>query len=137
MQNSVIQIRRLSKEDAPELQKVLEAAPRYSLNVSGELQPKSAADEVFGALPEGFDSACKFVFGIELDSQIIGCIDVLRGFPKGNTAMLGLLLLSEKFQGRGKGRVAYLEFEKYILQWHEINRVRISVVLTNDEVLGF
>jgi hypothetical protein len=90
-------------KDVAALQKVLEAAPRYAFNVSGALQTKSAAEEVFSALPDGFDRSQKYVYGIFVDSKLVGCIDVLRGFPSNNTVMIGLLLLAEKQQKKGLG----------------------------------
>ena len=60
-----IKIRLLSAaKDAAALQVVLEGAPRYSLNVSGALQPANAADEVFCAVPNGFGMDDRKFFGI-------------------------------------------------------------------------
>lgn len=123
--------------DIKNVQIVLEAAPKYSLNVSGHHQSANAASEVFAALPNGFDYKNKFVFGIEVDADIVGCIDVLRGFPNTQTAMLGLLLLSEKYQGKGFGKTAYQALESMIKEWDEIKTIRISVVVSNSEVLPF
>ena len=138
MQNSELVLRTLDPvTDIESLQQVLEDAPRYSLNVSGAHQPKDAAGEVFSALPENFDRSKKFVYGIYLGLQLVGCIDALRGFPSQSTAMVGLLLLVESQQGKGLGKMAYRELEKILSSWTEISRVRISVVETNGEVLGF
>jgi diamine N-acetyltransferase len=138
MKSSRIFIRKLSSNaDTSGLQAVLEAAPRYSLNLSGGTQPPNAAQEVFSALPDNFDSSNKYVFGIELESSLIGCIDLLRGFPKPETAMLGLLLLRESHQRQGFGREVYFQLEEKLREWSEIKIVRISVVKSNGEVLGF
>lgn len=133
-----ILIRKLNpKEDNQDLQSVLEDAPRYSLNVSGKTQTPNAAEEVFSSVPDSFPAKGKFVFGIEQNNTLIGCIDVLRGFPKSETAMLGLLLLRESYQGKGFGRQAYLQLEDILHDWPEINTVRICVVESNIRVLGF
>jgi hypothetical protein len=119
------------------LQQILENAPRYSLNVSGALQPVNAAEEVFSAVPSNFERSKKYVYGIFLNSQPVGCIDVLRGYPSEDTAMIGLLLLAESEQAKGLGKLAYRSLESIISSWSEVSRIRISVVRTNDEVLGF
>ena len=138
MTSPCIRIRLLSAiKDTSALQAVLEGAPRYSLNVSGALQPANAAEEVFRAVPADFDASRKFVFGIQLHDELIGCMDVLRGFPTSGKAMLGLLLLKEKNQGQGSGREAYRLLESQLREWPEIKTMRISVVETNGEVLGF
>ena len=128
---------KLNLNDINIIQTVLEAAPKYSMNVSGHQQNANAASEVFAALPKGFDFKNKFVLGIEVDADVIGCIDILRGFPNTQTAMIGLLLLSEKYQGKGLGKTAYQTLESMIKDWDEITIIRISVVVSNGEVLPF
>ena len=126
-----------SEDDKIDLQTVLEAAPRYAFNVSGGVQPPAAAENVFSSLPDGFSSANKFVYGIELDSMLIGCMDLLRGYPKPDTVMLGLLLLQESHQGKGFGRESFFMMENLLQEWPEIKKIRICVVESNGEVLGF
>lgn len=130
-------LNKLNLTDIKNIQTVLEAAPKYSMNVSGHHQNANAASEMFEALPNGFDYKNKFVLGIEVYADFIGCIDVLRGFPNTQTAMLGLLLLSEEYQGKGLGKTAYQALESIIKEWEEITIVRISVVVSNGEVLPF
>jgi len=53
--SKTLQLLLLSPEnDLSELQKVLDGAPRYSLNVSGKPQSYNASNEIFIAIPEGF-----------------------------------------------------------------------------------
>ena len=133
-----IQLQLLFKEnDLRDLQEVLEGAPRYSLKVSGQVQPSTASEEVFVAIPEGFDVTKKIVIGVKQDTELIGVIDILRGFPNEETAMLGLLLLKEKKQGQGLGKRTFEELLTYVSSWSEIHKIRISVVKSNDEVLIF
>ena len=133
-----IQLVLLSKEkDLKELQVVLEGAPKYSLNISGKIQTPTASEEVFSAIPEGFDLTKKFVIGIKLNSELVGCIDVLRGFPSEETLMLGLLLLKEKIQGQGIGKISFNQLLSYVGNWTEIKKIRISVVKSNGDVLNF
>jgi hypothetical protein len=62
--SKTLQLLLLSPEnDLSELQKVLDGAPRNSLNISGQLQSSTASEEIFIALPEGFDITKKFVIG--------------------------------------------------------------------------
>ena len=123
--------------DQYNLQKVLEGAPKYSLNISGKLQDKSAAVDIFNAKPDQFDYSKKFVLGIYINDELIGVIDLLKGFPDNETIMLGLLLLVENRQGQGLGKKSFNELLIFLKQWPEIKKIRISVVLTNSEVLEF
>ena len=64
-------------------------------------------------------------------------MDLLRGYPNNETAMLGLLLLKEKYQGKGLGKKSFEELLIFINSWAEINKIRISVIESNRQVLEF
>lgn len=132
-----IKVLRGSEEEIVEVQRVLEEAPDYCLRISGSLPSSEDGKEVFAAIAPGKDYDDKFVFGIYLKDKMIGCIDLCRGYPVETTVMLGLLILSEKYQKRGLGTKAYNKLEKIIKNWKNINRIRIGVLVPNDDVLPF
>jgi GNAT superfamily N-acetyltransferase len=74
---------------------------------------------------------------VYLDSELVGCADLLRGYPDQKTATLGLLLLSEQHQHRGLGVQAYSESEKVARSWPEVPVIRGTVIATNAIVLPF
>lgn len=126
-----------SPRDLQALQELFEAAPRYSINISGAVPTPDAAREALDELPPVFKRDCKHLMGVEEDGHLVGCVDLLRGFPAESTAMLGLLLLREDCQGRGLGRRCFELIESYVRQWPEVRRIRIGVVEGNIEVLPF
>jgi GNAT superfamily N-acetyltransferase len=134
-----IAIRRLEGDAAElrELQRILEEAPGYARRVTGLPPGHADAQRVFAALPEGKTRADKFVFAIDRDHDMVGCAELIRGYPNPATAMLGLLLLSERQQRRGMGRRAYCLLEAFIRGWGSCERVRIGVVRTNEQVTPF
>lgn len=85
-------IDRQSSNDIERLQAVLEDAPGYSLAVEGKLPAPSAAMELLGPLPPGKNHSDKFVFEISYDVEAVGCIEMVRGYPEGDIAFIGLLL---------------------------------------------
>ena len=133
----VAQLKQLSLAYALELQRILEAAPAYWLRITGELPGNLAAEETFRALPDGKSHDDKFVLGIFVDAELVGCADLVRGYPDSETAMLGLLLLRESHQHMGLGRSAYLAIENFVRSWKQITRMRIGVVAANDSVHPF
>lgn len=139
MLRNTIGLRRLKGEleQIHDIQRVLEATPDYSIKSSGRLPASTDAATLFEVHPPGTGVDAKFVYGIQLDDATIGCIDVIRGYPNGETAMLGLLLLSEKYQRAHLGSEAYLLLEKELLRWPEINTVRIGIIATNEQVIPF
>jgi len=135
-----VTLRRLNSVDHGDfaaLQSVIEGAPAYWLKVSGELPTANAARETFEALPPGKTYDDKFVFGIYFGTEIIGCVDLIDGFPNSSTAMLGLLLLRESHQKQGLGKQAYHAVEQFIAGRPHLTAVRIGVIATNEIAFPF
>ena len=134
-----IQLVRVPSERTAEqmiaLQRLFAAAPDYCKRVIGHVPD---VDEMrAAALPSGKTPQDDYFFGIYLNAQMIGCADVLRGYPDEKTAFLGLLLISEPYQNTGFGARACAELEKIALSWPEISVIRGSVVQSNDIVIPF
>lgn len=120
-----------------ELQRVLESVPTYTHLVTGVPAGPADAQSVYSILPPNKSYEDKFVFGIHLDGQMIGCIDVIRGYPVPSTAHIGLLVIAQALHRRGLGRTAMLLLAQQIQAWRSCNRLRLGVVRTNAQVLPF
>jgi len=125
------------RNEMADLQRVIEAAPGYAQLVTGVPPGPADAQSTYSILPEGKSYDDKFVFGIYLGAQMIGCADVIRGYPNHSTAYLGLLLIAEPFQVRGVGRASFVELESVVARWSGCDRIRLSVIRTNDRVIPF
>jgi len=119
------------------LQCVLEAAPAYFQLVGGAPPGGAEAQSLFTALPpdKGYDD--KFVWGLYSGAAMIGCADVIRGYPTPDKAVIGLLLLAEPWQRRGLGSAFATLVEQAIAGWSAITCLRIGVALSNPRALGF
>ncbi len=140
MSDNKVLLKRLShqnEEDVCALQNVYESAPHYSMLTTGSTATPDAAISTFQALPQGKTLEDKFVFGIIYKEKIIGCVDLVRSFPNENTAMLGLLLLDEKFQQKGLGKQSFVEIENELRSWKIINKIRIAVIKNNTAAFIF
>lgn len=120
-----------------ELQRVIEGAPCYAHRITGVPPGQADAQSTYTALPEGKTYEDKFVFGIYLGSEMVGCADLIRSHPNPATALLGLLLVSEARQRQGVGRGAYSLIEEFVRTWKTCDRIRIGVVRTNEGVIPF
>jgi GNAT superfamily N-acetyltransferase len=120
-----------------DLQRVLEAAPGYAHRVTGVPPGAADAQSEYAMLPEGKTYDDKFVLGVHLDARMVGCADVVRGYPAPDVAFLGLLLIAEPFQHRGIGRAAYQQVESFVRGFGTCRRIRLSVVRANDHVAPF
>ncbi len=119
------------------LQRVIEGAPTYARRITGYPPGPADAQSLMTGCPPGVGYSDKFVWGVTLDDDMIGCADVIRGWPSRETAHIGLLLLSESHHGRGLGQSAYQAVEAETHRWPGIRTLRLAVVATNAEVLPF
>jgi RimJ/RimL family protein N-acetyltransferase len=119
------------------LQCVLEAAPGYFRIVGGAPPGRAEAQSLFSALPVGKGYEDKFVWGLYSSAAMIGCADVIRGYPTSDKAVIGLMLLAEPWQRRGLGRAFAMLVEQAIAGWSAIERLRIGVALANPRALAF
>lgn len=119
------------------LQSVLAAAPAYFETVTGTPPGNAAAQSTFTALPPGKEYDDKRVWGLYAGARMIGCADVIRGYPVREKAVIGLLLLAERWQRRGFGRAFALLLENVVSGWPEIATLRIGVVDRNAGALAF
>lgn len=133
---SIGQLKGDSSEMA-ELQRVLEEAPEFSGRVTGCPPQPADAQSTYSALPDGKSYNDKFVYGIYLDGQMVGCIDVIRDYPRGGIAWIGLLLVSEKLHGLGIGKRAYQLLRGEIRLWDGCKCIQLAVVSTNAVALPF
>jgi RimJ/RimL family protein N-acetyltransferase len=119
------------------LQCVFEAAPGYFELVTGAPPGRAEAQSTFTALPPDKTYKDKFVWGLYADEAMIGCADVIRGYPVREKAVIGLLLLAQAWQHRGLGRAFAQLVEQAIAAWPEIERLRIGIVASNQGALAF
>jgi len=119
------------------LQCVLEAAPGYFQAVTGMPPGGAEAQSTFTALPPDKTYEDKFVWGLYSSDAMIGCADVIRGYPVREKAVTGLLLLAEAWQRQGLGRAFGALIEQRIAAWPEITTLRVGVVKTNTGALAF
>ena len=119
------------------LQCVLEAAPGYFRIVTGAPPGPAEAQSLCTALPQGKGYDDKFVWVLYSGAAMIGCADVIRGYPTADKAVIGLLLLAEPWQRRGLGRAFATLVEQAISGWDAIRCLRIGVALDNPLALRF
>lgn len=133
-----VELRHLGGEstEVSDLQRVLEDAPAYHMRVTGAPAGVDAAEELLRELPDGWTADDKFVYGIYLSGRMVGCVDILRGYPDGDCAFIGLLLVGETWQAEGVGRAAYEKSEAIMRTWG-VGRIRLAVLETNGAVVRY
>lgn len=133
-----IALRRLTgtPDELAALQRVLESAPTYHERIQGAPAGTHEAESTLAELPPGKTLDDKFVFGIYAGAEMVGCADVIRGWPDAETAIVGLLLFAERHHRQGYGTRAQVEIERIARGWG-MSRMRLGVLAANAEVLPF
>jgi RimJ/RimL family protein N-acetyltransferase len=121
-----------TRDEMDALQRVLESAPGYAQLVTGAPPGPADAQSTYAALPDGKSYDDKFVFGVFVDAAMVGCIDIIRGYPDASTAHVGLLLIGEPWQGCGYGSAAVAALERVAGAWDGCARLRLGVLRSND-----
>ncbi|SDC19162.1 GNAT family N-acetyltransferase [Acinetobacter boissieri] len=122
--------------DIAQLQSVYNASTDYFQIVLGHLPNNDATHQDLLAVPQGCSLDAKFFYGIYEKTQMIGCIDLIRGYPNENTIFIGLLLFITTRQGLGYGPQSLEFIIQQAIQWN-CHQLRIAVVASNVKALAF
>ncbi|MEG0007769.1 MAG: GNAT family N-acetyltransferase [Aeromonas sp.] len=134
-----MELRRLSPAN-PEhrqwLEEVVLAAPAYSWLTEGKAPDPASALEILKVCPPGIGEDDKFVLAALEGEALLGCVDLVRGYPDEQTAYLGLLLLKECWQGQGIGSRLVARLMGMAAGWG-CTAMRLGVIETNRPALHF
>jgi ribosomal protein S18 acetylase RimI-like enzyme len=137
----VVTLREVTGDDPAELaalQRVMESDEEFALRVTGHPPGPADAQSTLLFVPEGHSPDDKVVFGVWADGELVGILDLLLRYPDHETLYIGLLQLDRDRQGQGIGAAACRALEREVAaRWPWARRLRLSVVRTNDQVLGF
>jgi uncharacterized protein len=125
-------------EELAALQRIMESDEDFAVRVTGHPPGPADAQSTLMFVPEGKSPDDKAVFGVWAGDELVGILDLLLRYPDDETLYLGLLLIDRDRQGQGIGAAACQALERDLLpRWPWVRRLRLGVVRTNDQVLGF
>lgn len=119
------------------VQALHERSADYVLRIWGLPPDPESGRDFFTRLPPGRSHDHKHCFGVFDGERMVGCIDLVRGWPDEATAVIGLLLLEPAARGQGVGRLAFDAIEAQARAWPEIRWLRAVVVESNDVARSF
>jgi len=127
-------LRPITPDDVEALQDLIESDPGYTERVTGYPPGPADAQSLLMMRPENLPEE-SIVLGAFTDNRLVAVVDLLRGFPREQTAHIGLLEVHWNHQGVGHGRATYQLVEQYVeTTWPEIETMRLAIVDTNAHV---
>lgn len=94
------------------------------------------AREIFEFVPPQSDGTTKLPIGIFLSEELIGVMDVLRGYRTASEWYLGFMLFAPSFRRQGFGTEIHNEFVSYARRAGAF-RLLLAVLEGNDSALRF
>ena len=124
-----------SHEDRANVLRIFLESPSYTELVEGRSPSSEDVEDFFYGKPDSKDAADKFVFGLYVGSEMVGCADVIRAYPSDDCAWIGLLIFSEAQQRRGPHQMS-AALENRLVQAVRGNRWNV-LILDRAAQLGF
>ena len=125
-----------SHDDCANVLRIFLASPSYTELVEGRSPSAEDVEDFFYGKPDAKDAADKFVFGLYVGSEMVGCADVIRAYPSDDCAWIGLLIFSEAQQHRGYGTNALALINAMAQEWG-YRRLQLAAISTNPRGLAF
>jgi ribosomal protein S18 acetylase RimI-like enzyme len=108
-------VHQLSLEDSQAIQELYDKCLDFMLLVDGHPAGPNAGEEEFQDVPPGRSPDDKFVVGIvDQENDLVGLLDVLRGYPDETTWWIGLLLFAPQVRSQGLGKRVVQGFTEYV-----------------------
>lgn len=126
-----IVLRPLHPDDTDALQALVESDPGYAERVTGHPPGAADAQSLLMMRPPDLAEHDKLVLGAWEGDDLIGVVDLLRGWPDADTVHVGLLQVHGAQQGRGLGRVIHEQVLRLVRDWPGMVRLRAAIVATN------
>lgn len=129
-----IELRDIDADQVDALQELIESDPGYVERVTGYPPGPSDALSLLMMRPPGVPEAAKRVLGAWTDGELVGVVDLVRGYPSAEFVHIGLLQVRGDRQGRALGTRIHALMLDEISSWApEATALRAAIVATNAE----
>jgi GNAT superfamily N-acetyltransferase len=125
-----------NEADIDALYGLFQQAADYSLLVEGRLPTLQDARDELIELPPGKDLSDKFFGGFWMNDDLVGCAELIRGYPDPHIAYIGLMLFAATHQGQGLGVLAIEHLAELARSW-QCDELRLAVIDKNLRALCF
>lgn len=129
-------INQFSKDTDNMVKRLCDKCSDYYILSGGSLPTKEDIKAIFTDLPSNKDIKDKFVLGVYKSNELVGIIDIIRGYPTIREWTIGLLLLEPEERGKGLGFVIH----EALVNWAKdlgAKQFTVGVIQDNYRALKF
>lgn len=128
-------VRYLTGAELPALERLCRSNPLYYRCI-GEEPDAEALREMLSLLPPGKDPDSKYFVGFYKNERLLAVLDLIDGYPDGQTAYIGFFMVDAARSGRGLGTALIGELCEY-LRAAGFSRVRLAYGVNNPQAARF
>ena len=133
----LVRLRASASQDLQALNAMLLGSPSYKLLSQGRLPASDEGSKLLASLPVDAAREDKFLWCAWQQTQLVGCIEVIRHWPQHDTAYIGFALIREEHRRRGLGSQIFKTARQNIRSWRGVRRLRLAVVENNRGAIAF
>jgi RimJ/RimL family protein N-acetyltransferase len=134
---NVLSALQLNSGHLARIQNLFEKCEDFFILVSGKPSEPNAANDLLMEIPPETKLENKYVIGfIDKNSNLVGLLDAMNGYPKPGIWFIGLLLFVPDERRKGYGEMVMKGFKKWILSLGAVE-VRLGVVEQNKQAIRF
>ncbi len=111
--------------------------PQYRLQTQQRMPVRNDAVVLLEELPPGAHSNQKYVWGVWHCGTLVGCLEIIRGWPESQVLYIGFLLVSERLRHQGLASAALKMLAVRSRNWRGIRRWQLGVVETQVDAVAF
>ena len=96
-------VKKITEADISPVYRLAKSNRRY-YRYLGRIPTRESLTEIISEVPEGVSPVCKHFVGFyNEDDVLIAVMDLITGYPEGDDAFIGWLMVDGEMQGRGIG----------------------------------
>ncbi|MCD8382555.1 MAG: GNAT family N-acetyltransferase [Clostridiales bacterium] len=127
-------VRPLNGNDLPELLTLCRGNPQYYRHCPPTVSEETLRSDMT-ALPPGKTAEDRYYLGFWSGERLAAVLDLVLGYPDGETAFIGFFMVAREMQGRGFGSALVEELCAALNQ--KYRRIRLAYVRDNRQSESF
>ena len=129
-------VRKITEADISAVYRLAKSNRRY-YRYLGRIPTRESLTEIISEVPEGVSRSCKHFVGFyNEDDVLIAVMDLITGYPEGDDAFVGWLMVDGEMQGRGIGSGIFADV-RAAMKAAGFDYMSLSCIKKNEEALKF